>query len=101
MLKIITTDTKKDIKGFLIRITINNKEKYILNINCVQITLTPKLFIGPKDDDASQIFTYTEDELLKNGFKLSHIKKMMRAIKKNLISFEKSNISITELLKIK
>lgn len=89
---------KKDIKGFLIRITINNKEKYILNINCVQITLTPKLFIGPKDDDASQTFTYTEEELKKYGFKIKYIKDMMKAIKNNLISFEKSNISITELL---
>ena len=90
---------KKNIKGFIIRITIDIKDKIPIYINCVENTITPKLSIGPSDDDASQIFTYTKDELLDNGFKLSHVKKMMKAIKNNLISFEKSSISITELLK--
>lgn len=90
---------KKNIKGFIIRITIDIKDKTPIYINCVENTITPKLTIGPKDDDAFQTFTYTKDELLNNGFKMSHIKKMMKAIKNNLISFEKSSISITELLK--
>jgi hypothetical protein len=90
---------KKNIKGFIIRITIDIKDKTPIYINCVENTITPKLFIGPIDDDASQTFTYTKDELIDNGFKISHIKKMMKAIKNNLISFEKSSISITELLK--
>lgn len=90
---------KKNIKGFIIRITIDIKDKTPIYINCVENTITPKLFIGPIDDDASQTFTYTKDELIDNGFKMSHIKKMMKAIKNNLISFEKSSISITELLK--
>jgi hypothetical protein len=75
------------------------KNNIPLSINCGQITITPKLFIGPKDDDTFQTFTYTKDELINNGFKMTHIKKMMKAIKNNLISFEKSSISITELLK--
>jgi len=90
---------KKDLKGYLIRISIDEKEKNVVSVNCVQVTLTPKLFIGPKDDDAFQIFTYTEKELLDNGFKMSHIKKMMKAVKNNLVSFEKPSISITQLLK--
>jgi hypothetical protein len=90
---------KKNIKGFIVRITIDIKDKTPIYINCVENTITPKLTIGPKDDDAFQTFTYTKDELLNNGFKMSHIKKMMKAIKNNLISFEKSSISITELLK--
>ena len=90
---------KKNIKGFIIRITIDIKDKTPIYINCVENTITPKLSIGPSGDDAFQTFTYTKDELIDNGFKMTHIKKMMKAIKNNLISFEKSSISITELLK--
>jgi hypothetical protein len=89
---------QKNIKAYIIRIDIDKKNKFPLSINCGQITITPKLFIGPKDDDTFQTFTYTKDELLDNGFKMSHVKKMIKAIKNNLISFEKSNISISELL---
>jgi hypothetical protein len=91
-------EPKKNIKGFIIRIDIDKKSKSILSVELTQVTITPKLFVGSKDDDAFQTFTYTSDELLDNGFKMSHVKKMMKAIKKNLISFEKSSISITELL---
>ena len=89
----------KNIKGFIIRFDVDKKNKIPLRINCGQVTITPKLFIGPKDDDILQTFTYTQDELLKFGFKLSHVKKMMKAIKNNTISFEKSSIPISELLK--
>ncbi len=37
--------------------------------------------------------------LKKHGFKKSHMKYMMKAIKNNLISFEKTRITISELLK--
>ena len=90
---------QKNIKAYIIRIDVDKKNNIPLSINCGQITITPKLFIGPKDDDTFQTFTYTKDELIDNGFKMTHIKKMMKAIKNNLISFEKSSISITELLK--
>jgi hypothetical protein len=86
-------------KGYLIHIDINKKNKILLQIEISQVTITPKLLVGPKDDDAFQTFTYTSDELIKNNFKMSHIKKMMKAIKNNMISFEKSSITITELLK--
>lgn len=89
----------KNLKGYIIHIDINNKSKIPLQIELTQVTITKKLMVGPKDDDAFQTFTYTPDELLNNGFKMSHIKKMMKAIKNNKISFEKSSISITELLK--
>ncbi len=88
----------KNIKGYIIRIDLDKKNKIPLNINCGQVTITPKLFIGPKDDDTFQTFTYTIDELIKYGFKLSQIKKMIKAIKNNTISFQKASISITELL---
>ena len=92
-------EPKKNIKGYMIRFDVDKKNKIILSIQITQVTITPKLFVGPKDDDAFQTFTYTQDDLLKFGFKMSHVKKMMKAIKNNLVSFEKSNIPISELLK--
>jgi hypothetical protein len=70
-----------------------------MNVSCTQITITPKLFIGSIDDDLFQIFTYSPEEMKKYGFKKSHLKYMMKAIKNDLISFEKSRITVTELLK--
>ena len=90
---------KKNIKGFIIRLKIDKNNKKLLIINCTQVTITPKLFIDSLDDDVFQIFTYTSDELLKYGFKLSHIKKMMKSIINNTISFEKSSVAISTLLK--
>jgi hypothetical protein len=92
-------EPKKNLKGYIIHLDIDKKNKTSLQVELTQVTITPKLIVGPKDDDAFQTFTYTQDELLKNSFKLSHVKKMIKAIKNNLISFEKSSISITELLK--
>jgi hypothetical protein len=90
---------KKNIKGFLIKFNIKKTSKILMNVKCTQITITPKLFIGPVDDDMFQVFTYSPDEIKKHGFKKSHLKYMMKSIKNHLISFEKSRITITELLK--
>jgi hypothetical protein len=90
----------KNIHGFFISMKINKKGKIPLTVTCLQITISPNLFIGPTADDAFQSFTYNTNELKKYGFKLSHIKKMMRAIRKNTVSFEKDSISISELLKL-
>ena len=90
---------KKNIKGFIIRITIDIKDETPIYVNCVENTISPKLSVGPSGDDAFQSFTFTKDELIKYGFKMDYIYKMMKAVKNNLISFEKLSISITELLK--
>ena len=90
---------KKNIKGFLIKVNIKNTPKLFMSISCTQITITPKLFIGAIDDDMYQVFTYSSDEIKKYGFKKSHLKYMMKAIKNDLISFEKTKTTITELLK--
>ena len=89
---------KKNLKGFLIKFNIKNTSKVLMTITCTQITITPKLFIGATDDDMFQVFSYSPDEIKKYGFKKSHLKYMMNAIKNDLISFEKSKITITELL---
>ena len=91
---------KKNLKGYLIKVNIKKTSKIFMNVSCTQITITPKLFIGAIDDDMFQIFTYSPEEIKKHGFKKSHLKYMMKAIKNDLISFEKSRITITELLKV-
>jgi hypothetical protein len=89
---------KKQIKGYIIRMKIDKNNKSIISINCDQVTITEKLIIKSLELDGFQTFTYTTDELLKHGFKMSHIKKMMKAIKNHTVRFDKSFISITELL---
>jgi len=92
-------EPKKNLKGFIIKFDVDKKNKIVLSIQIAQVTITPKLFVGPKDYDAGQTFTFTKDELMKYGFKMDYIYKMMKAVKKNLVSLEKYSISITELLK--
>ena len=91
---------KKQIKGYIIRMKIDKNNKSIISINCDQVTITEKLIIKSLESDGFQTFTYTTDELIKHGFKMSHIKKMMKAIKNHTVRFDKSFISITELLKL-
>ena len=91
---------KKNLKGFLIKFNIKKTSKVFMTVTCTQITITPKLFIGATDDDMFQVFTYSLDEIKKYNFKKLHLKYMMKAVKNNLISFEKSKITITELLKV-
>lgn len=88
---------KKDIKCYIIRISIKPNYIYPLTINCSQYTITPNLTLMYDDNDMSQSFTYTEKELLEYSFKLSHIKKIIKAMKKDLVSFEKSTDTITNV----
>jgi len=89
---------EENIHGFIINLKINKTDKNLLTITCTQVTITTKLFVGSLDDDAYQIFTYSNDELLKFGFKISHIKQIMKAVRKNTVSLEKNSVSITEVL---
>jgi hypothetical protein len=90
---------KKDIKGYVIRIKIDKKEKDILSIFCKQVTITPKLFIKSTDEDGFQLFTYSLSDLIKYGFKLTQLKKIMKAIKNNEISYKKDSVPISDVLK--
>jgi hypothetical protein len=89
---------KKDVKCYIVSIAIHTNYKHPLTINCSQYTITPKLNLVYKDDDVSQTFTFSEKELLDYNFKLDYIKKIIKAIKKNLISFETSSVSISDVI---
>jgi len=89
----------KDIKGYIISIKIDKKGKIPLSITCMQVTITPKLFIKSMEDDGVQTFNYSSDAVIKYGFKMSHLKKIMSAIKNDMVSYRKSGVSISEILK--
>jgi hypothetical protein len=88
----------EDIKCFIVSISLDKNYKYPVMINCSQYTITTKLGLFIRSDDNSQTFTYSEKELDEYGFKISHIKKMMKAIEKDEISFEERTIPISMLL---
>ena len=69
-------------------------------INCSSYTITPKLSLVYMNDNVSQTFTYSKKELEKYSFKLSHIKKIMKALTKDLVSFEKSSVPITNVFNV-
>jgi hypothetical protein len=89
---------KKNIKGYIIAIKFDKKDKNPLNILCKQMTITSKLFIKFEDDDGFQTFTYSLVELLKYGFKLIQLKKIMKAIKNNEVSYRKTSVPISDIL---
>jgi hypothetical protein len=91
---------EKDIKCFIVSLSLDLNYKYPLMINCSSYTITPKLSLISIDDDVSQTFTYSKKELEEYSFKLSHIKKIIKVLKKDLVSFEKSTISITNVFKV-
>jgi ribosomal protein S10 len=90
---------KKDIKGYVISLKIDKKGKIPLSITCMQITITPKLFIKSTDEDGFQTFTYSSTELIKYGFKITQLKKIMKAIKNNEVSYRKTSVPISDVLK--
>jgi hypothetical protein len=89
---------KKDVKGYLITLKINKTSNEPIIVNCVEVTITPNLMVKSTEDDGFQTFVYTLDDYKKYGFKMSHIKKIIKAVKDESISFERNSIPISELL---
>jgi hypothetical protein len=90
---------KTNKKVFLIRIKSNpTNPKSKLIISCSQQTITSKLAIVAEKGDYFITVKYSEEELEKYGFKLSHIKKIIKALESHKVSLEKSFITITEIL---
>ena len=91
---------EKEIKCFIVRLSLDSDYKFPLMINCSSYTITPKLSLISMDEDVSQTFTFSKKELEEYNFKLSYIKKIIKVLKKELISFEKSSIPITTVFKV-
>jgi len=97
----------KNIKVYKISYGINKKfkpTKWIhgpLNVNCFQLTLTPDLTLKQMPEDKGQTITYTIEELEEIGFKMSHIPKIIKAVKNKTISFlPGKKFTITDVLNI-
>lgn len=90
---------KTNKKVFLIRIKLNPKDpKSKLIISCSQQTITTKLSLVVEKGDYFITVKYSEEDLKKYGFELSHIKKIIKALKLHTVSLDKSFISIGEIL---
>ena len=94
----------KDIKVFKVFYGIDKKWKlskwefgpFYINVN--QLTLTKDLELKQNDDDNGQTITYTVDEIDNLGFKLSHVKKIIKAVKNKTISFvPRKKVTITNV----
>jgi hypothetical protein len=94
---------KTNKKVFLIRIKSNlsnlSNSKSKLIISCSQQTITSKLEFTAEKGDYFITVKYSQEEFEKYGFKLSHIKKIIKALETRKISLEKNCISISEILK--
>jgi hypothetical protein len=88
---------KKDIKGYLVKFNVKNTKKEYLRVTITEVTITPKLFIGASNDDLFKVFTFSPEEYKKYKISESLIKKMIKAIKNDSISFEEKE-SITDFL---
>jgi hypothetical protein len=92
---------KKNTKVYLIRVIISeDKKSNPVTITCASHTLTPDYNLYIEDDDSSQTVTYTNEELLKYGFKMGHIQRIIKVIKNHLISFRPEPISITKIIRL-
>jgi hypothetical protein len=91
---------EKEIKCYMISLSLDPNYKFPLMINCSSYTITPKLSLTSTDEDVSQTFTFSKKELEEYNFKLSYIKKIIKVLKKELISFEKSSIPISTVFKV-
>lgn len=90
---------ESDVKCDVITISIDEKYKYPIMINCIQKTITPKLSYVSKDDDDSQTITFTRDELNQYGFKKEYFIDIINALRKDNISLEKSSVPFSDIVK--
>ena len=87
------------IVNYLIKKNNKNKNPFQLSVDICTITPTLKIIQG-KDDDG-KVITFSNEELIKYGFKKSYLKKIFDAIKKGKISLNPlSTESITTILEL-
>jgi hypothetical protein len=88
----------KDIQVHVVNFGKTKNKDRLFVINCVGFTITKKLFLIMDDDNIGQTITYSKKELEKKKFKLTDIIKIIKAIDGDKISFEKSSVSISDIL---
>lgn len=90
---------KTNKKVFVVRIKlIPDEPENILIINCLQQTIKTNLSMITEKRDYKITVEYSKEELDKYGFKLSYIKKIIKALENNTFGLDKKIISITQIL---
>ncbi len=85
---------------YLIKKNIKNKNPFQISVDIC--TVTSNLKIIQEKDDKGKVITFSNEELIKYGFKKSYLKKIFDAIKKRKISLNPlSTESITTILELK
>jgi hypothetical protein len=89
---------KTNMKVWVVNFSVkkNNSTPFVIIVG--QYTLTPKLALVAKDDDKTQTFTYSLNELKKHKFSVRHIKKIIEKFKSDGINWGKLSIPITDIL---
>ena len=87
---------KTDKKVYLIKISLNPKANRKIIIICTQYTINNKLNLSANISGVT--VEYTQADLDKYGFKLSHVKKIIDALKNDDIDYEKDFVSIREII---
>jgi hypothetical protein len=87
---------KKDIKGYIFKFKLDNKDDSPLIIECLEVVITPKLNIEKKDNIFT--FSFSKDELLKYGWKKEYINKIIDAIKNKTVSLKKNRVNMSDIL---
>ena len=88
----------KDVKVFLIKFKLNLDDKYPLRISFAPYFITEKLNLVSDYDNHALTIEYSKDEFEKYGFNKEHIKKIIKAIKNNKVSYEELSDNITNIL---
>ena len=90
---------KKNKKVFIIRIKINsdNSNRKII-ISCDQYTITTELGLIVEKGDYGISVIYSDNDLEKYGFKLTHIKKIIKVLETKTVNLSKNFINISEIL---
>lgn len=90
---------RKNKKIHIIRIKLNeNSDKKIITIVCTQNTIDSDLNVFTDTDDNAVTVIYSKNDFDKYDFDLSHIKKIINALKNDKIDYEKQFINISEIL---
>jgi len=90
---------KTNKKVYVIRIKSNpTNPSSRLVISCSQQTITTKLALVTEKGDYFITVKYSQEELDKYGFKLAHVKKIIKALETRTVGLDKSFISITNIL---
>ena len=87
----------EDIKVFLIKFKLNIDDKIPLRISFSPYFITEKLNLVPDYDNSSLTVEYSKDEFEKYGFNKKHIKKIIKAINNNKVSYKELSDNISNI----